>query len=61
MRPRVLFQTGLRLAGNRGLLEPGSPELAGRRAAFAVEVRDALRRAEAISALAAIRRAGLSG
>jgi glycerol-3-phosphate O-acyltransferase len=58
---KVLYQTGLRLAGNRGLLEPGSPDLADRRAAFAFEVRDALRRAEAISALAAIRRAGFVG
>jgi glycerol-3-phosphate O-acyltransferase len=55
---KVLYQTGLRLAGNRGLLESGSPDLARRRAAFAFEVRDALHRAEAISALAAIRRAG---
>jgi len=58
---KVLFQTALRLAANRGLLESGAPELAERRAAFAGEVRDALRRAEAIAALAAIRRAGLVG
>ena len=56
---RALFETGLKLAQNRGLLEPGGPELIARRAAFAEEIRRALRRAEAIDALAASRRAGL--
>jgi len=56
---RALFETGLKLAQNRGLLEPGGPELVARRAAFAEEIRRALRRAEAIDALAASRRAGL--
>jgi glycerol-3-phosphate O-acyltransferase len=56
---RVLFESALRLARNRGLLEPGSPDLALRRAAFAEEVREAVRRAEAVEALAASRRAGL--
>jgi glycerol-3-phosphate O-acyltransferase len=56
---KSLFDTGLRLARNRGLVEPGSPGLAGRRKAFAIEVRDAVRRIEIVEALAAQRRAGL--
>ncbi len=56
---KVLFQTALKLARNRGLVDPGSPGLAERREEFAVEIRDALRRAEAIAALAASRRTGL--
>jgi len=55
---KVLFQTALRLADNRGLLEPGPEDLDARRAAFAHEVRDALRRVQVIDALAASRRAG---
>ena len=56
---KVLFETALKLARNRSLAEAGAPALAARRQEFAVEVRDALRRAEAIAALAASRRAGL--
>jgi glycerol-3-phosphate O-acyltransferase len=59
---KVLFQTALRLARNRGLVEQGAAESAPpseRRETLAVEIRDALRRAEAIAALAASRRAGL--
>jgi glycerol-3-phosphate O-acyltransferase len=56
---KVLFRTALRLAENRGLLALETPDLASRRAEFAVEIRDALRRTEAIAALAASRRAGL--
>jgi glycerol-3-phosphate O-acyltransferase len=56
---KVLFQTGVRVAEHRGLLELGAPDLVERRVAFAEEIRDALRRAEAIGALASIRRAGL--
>ena len=58
---KVLFQTALRLADNRDLLEPdpdGPGDLTPRRTAFAEEVRDALRRVHAIDALAATRRAG---
>jgi glycerol-3-phosphate O-acyltransferase len=58
---KVLFQTALRLADNRRLLEPSpdDPEdLTTRRTAFAEEIRDALRRVHAIDALAATRRAG---
>jgi len=56
---RVLFESALRLAENRGLLEPKQPELARWRSAFAQEIRDWLRRIDAIDALAASRRAGL--
>jgi glycerol-3-phosphate O-acyltransferase len=55
----VLIETALRLAGNRGLLEPGPADLAERRRAFAEEIRDVIRRIDAIDALAASRRAGL--
>ncbi|MHA7838326.1 MAG: glycerol-3-phosphate 1-O-acyltransferase [bacterium] len=55
---KVLFQTALRLADNRGLLEAGSEELASARRAFAEELRDAVRRVDIIVALAAGRRAG---
>ncbi|HYB13483.1 MAG TPA: glycerol-3-phosphate 1-O-acyltransferase [Myxococcota bacterium] len=56
---RVLFETALRLARNRGLLESGTPDLALRRAAFAREIREAIRRVEGIAGLAASRRAGV--
>jgi glycerol-3-phosphate O-acyltransferase len=58
----TLFETALRVAANRNLVEPGPDDigLAGRRRAFAEEVREALRRVEIIEALAAARRAGLS-
>ena len=47
----LLFQTGLQLAANRGLLEPG-PGLAERRAAFLAELRDLVRRLDQIEDLA---------
>jgi glycerol-3-phosphate O-acyltransferase len=56
---KVLFQTALRLARNRGLLDPGAEDLGARRQAFAREVRDTVRRIEAVEALAASRRVGL--
>jgi glycerol-3-phosphate O-acyltransferase len=56
---QVLIQTAIRLARNRGLLDPGPPDLAQRRRAFAEEIRSAVRRIGAIDALAASRRAGL--
>ena len=56
---RVLFETALRLAKNRNLLDPDAPDLGPRRAAFAGDIRAAIRRAEAIDVLAASRRAGL--
>jgi hypothetical protein len=55
----VLFDSALRLAKNRGLLDPTAADLAARRSVFAVEIRQAIRRAEAIDVLAASRRAGL--
>ncbi len=58
---KVLFASALRLARNRGLLEPASPDVAERRRAFAVELREVIRRVDAIAALAASRHAGLIG
>jgi glycerol-3-phosphate O-acyltransferase len=58
---RTLFETALRLAQNRGLVQPGAADLAERRRAFADEIRSAIRRVEIVEALAAARRAGLSG
>jgi glycerol-3-phosphate O-acyltransferase len=60
---KALFETALRLAANRDLVEPPPLEvagLAGRRRAFATEVQEARRRVEIVEALAAARRAGLS-
>ncbi|HWF74932.1 MAG TPA: glycerol-3-phosphate 1-O-acyltransferase [Solirubrobacteraceae bacterium] len=48
---RELFGTALRLAGNRGLLEPGGDELAARRAAFADEVRTLVARLQRIRSI----------
>jgi glycerol-3-phosphate O-acyltransferase len=56
---KVLFETAVRVARNRSLLQPGAPDLPARRRAFADEIRDAIRRVDAISALAASRLAGL--
>ena len=56
---QVLFRNALRLAENRGTLDSTAPDLAARRHAFAEEIRDVVRRVEAIDALAASRRAGL--
>jgi len=56
---KILFQTALKLAKNRALTDATTPALAERREHFAVEIRNALRRAEGIAALAAKRRAGL--
>jgi glycerol-3-phosphate O-acyltransferase len=55
---QVLFRNALRLAENRGLLEPGAPELAEERHAFAEEIRSVVRRVEAVDVLGASRRAG---
>lgn len=59
---KALFQTALRLAANRGLLETAEPgghnALARGRRGFAAEVADAVRRVDIIVALAAQRRAG---
>ena len=56
---KVLFETAVRLARNRNLLQPGGADVAARRRAFAEEIRAAIRRVDAISALAASRLAGL--
>jgi glycerol-3-phosphate O-acyltransferase len=55
---KVLFETALKLARNRGLLDP-APDLAERRKAFADEIRAAIRRTDAIELLAQSRVAGL--
>lgn len=56
---KVLFETALKLARNRGLLDPAAADVAERRRRFAEEIRDVLRRIDAIGALAASRLAGL--
>ncbi|MFT4570878.1 MAG: glycerol-3-phosphate O-acyltransferase [Hyphomicrobiaceae bacterium] len=56
---KVLFQTALKLAANRKLLAAGDEGLTKNRQAFAEELRSAVRRCEAIDALARSRRAGL--
>lgn len=59
---KVLFSTALKLAGNRNLLSagPDGPEaLVERRRAFADQLKDVVRRIDAIESLAASRRAGL--
>ncbi|MBI5503903.1 MAG: glycerol-3-phosphate 1-O-acyltransferase [Deltaproteobacteria bacterium] len=62
---KVLFQTALRLAGNRGLLDAGPggqlTELAEKRKTFAAELGTAIRRIDAIEALALSRATGLLG
>lgn len=57
---RVLFQTALKLAANRGLLEGEPGDLAARRSEFAEEVQGAVRRIDAVESIAAGRRAGLT-
>jgi len=57
---KLLFETALKLADNRGLLDAAAPDVAARRADFAAEIRAAARSAEVISLLAAERRAGLT-
>ncbi len=56
---KVLFGTALKLARNRGLLNTDGADLVERRHAFAVEIRTAIRRIDAMEALAASRLAGL--
>ena len=53
----VLFATALRLARNRDLLN--APDVRERRRAFAEEVRQVLRRIDAVDALVAARQAGV--
>jgi len=54
-----LFATALRLARNRGLVDPGALDLAARRRLLAEEVRAAIRHVDAVDALVAARHAGL--
>jgi hypothetical protein len=56
---QVLIRTALKLADNRGLLDPAAGDLAARRSGFAEEIRTAIRRVDAIETLAASRRVGL--
>jgi len=56
---KVLFESALRLARNRGLVGPGPGDLEAKRRAFAEELRDAIRRVDAIDLLARARVAGL--
>jgi len=55
---KVLFQSALKLAANRGLLDFSAAEGTQARLDFSAEIRDAVRRADIIVALAASRRAG---
>ena len=56
---QVLFQTALKLAANRGLVDSNEPEIAQWRRVFAEQIRTTLRHIDAVDALAASRRAGL--
>jgi len=56
---KVLFQTALKLARHRGLLDAQTPDLPTRRREFARELRHVARRTQGIDALAASRRAGV--
>jgi glycerol-3-phosphate O-acyltransferase len=56
---RVLFKTALRLARNHELIEGEGAELSERRQKMAAEIGDAIRRIDAIEALAAARRSGV--
>ncbi len=55
----TLFETALKLAANRGLVNGDDADLVKRRRAFAVQLRDVLRRVDAIEAMATARRAGI--
>jgi glycerol-3-phosphate O-acyltransferase len=56
---KVLFQTALKVARNRGLIVSSEPDLAEWRRVFAAEIRTTLRHIDAVDALARSRRAGL--
>jgi glycerol-3-phosphate O-acyltransferase len=58
---KVLFATALKLARNRGLTDPGGEDLKAMRGAFAEELREAIRRVDAVEALVHARRSGLIG
>jgi glycerol-3-phosphate O-acyltransferase len=48
-----LFKNALALAGNRGLLDPATPDLAAKRAAFAEELAEVVRRVRVVRAMGA--------
>jgi glycerol-3-phosphate O-acyltransferase len=56
---KVLFATALKLARNRGLTATGGEELAAKRRAFARQLREAIRRVDAVQALVHARLSGL--
>src|SRR4029450_5146001 len=56
---KVLFASALKLARNRGLCDPATPDLAARRRAFAHELREVIRRVEGVQALVRARQAGV--
>jgi glycerol-3-phosphate O-acyltransferase len=56
---KAYFETALKLAENRQLVAPGAADLAERRAAFASALAGAVRRIDAVDALAAARRSGV--
>jgi glycerol-3-phosphate O-acyltransferase len=56
---QVLFANAIRLARNQKLVEPGDAALADARERFAAEIRESLRRVDAVEALVRARRAGL--
>lgn len=56
---QVLFRNALRLARNRGLLAADDEALREARRRFAGEIREAIRRVDAVEAMAQARRAGL--
>ncbi len=56
---QALFATALKLARHRGLCGPGGDELAEQRRAFAAELREDIRRVDAIEALVHARVAGI--
>jgi glycerol-3-phosphate O-acyltransferase len=58
---KVLFETAMKLARNRKLFDPSTPDVETRRQAFAQEINAVIRRIDGIGALAATRFAGLLG
>jgi len=56
---QALFATALKLARHRGLCGPGGDELTEKRRAFAAELREDIRRVDAIEALVRARIAGI--
>jgi glycerol-3-phosphate O-acyltransferase len=58
---KVLFGNALKLARNRELLRADGAELRARRAAFAGELSEAIRRVNAVASLVAARHAGVLG